>query len=169
MYQLCPMWGPRRFRSAREQCTLSPVWNRPCGSPQQRRQRQRQSRGNVELQVMQPICCRGEGIILRNKCNINFPSEKEWRIFFFIRLTQLELCNRYYFFQCLCQKKCVLKDPVTLHRKFETKKIFPEMKLRSPVPSFCINVSRRFIYSHDWSAYFAVLWEYAAVCWEYTV
>jgi hypothetical protein len=44
----------------------------------------------------------------------------------------------------------------TLHRN--SKQVFPEMKLRSLVPNFCIHLSvSDFIYSHDRSAYYAVL------------
>jgi hypothetical protein len=44
------------------------------------------------------------------------------------------------------------------HCTENSKQIFPEMKLRGLVPSFCIHVSvSDFIYSHDQSAYFAAL------------
>ncbi len=46
---------------------------------------------------------------------------------------------------------------INLHCTENSKQIFPEMKLRSLIPNFCISICERFIYSLDRSAYFAVL------------
>ncbi len=48
------------------------------------------------------------------------------------------------------------KTTLQRHYTENSRQIFPKMKLRGLIPNAYIQVSVRFIYAHDWSAYSAV-------------